>query len=121
MQNVGTLKAPLLEDIAALEPDVIFISSRQATFYDQLKEITPNVIFVGTDQNDYWNTFLASTDVAAQIFGKEAEVKEHLAKIDAAIEEVNALASQFDTTLVTMYNEGKLSGFAIKFTFWLYL
>ncbi len=110
--NVGTLKEPLLEDIAALEPDVIFISARQATFYDQLKEITPNVIFVGTDQNDYWNTFLASTDIAAKIFGKETEVKEHIAKIDAAIEEVKALAGKFDTTLVTMYNEGKLSGFA---------
>src|SRR5690606_32200865 len=39
--SVGTLKEPLLEDIAALEPDVIFISGRQATFYDQLKEIPP--------------------------------------------------------------------------------
>ncbi len=110
--NIGTLKAPLLEDIAALEPDVIFISGRQATFYEQLKEITPNVIFVGTTQDDYWDTFLTSTDIAAKIFGKEAEVKEHVAKIDAAIEEVKVLAGEFDNTLVTMYNEGKLSGFA---------
>ena len=53
--NIGTLKDPLLEDIAELDPDVIFISGRQATFYEQLKEITPNVIFVGTSQDDYWN------------------------------------------------------------------
>lgn len=110
--SVGNLKTPLLEDIAALEPDVIFISGRQAAFYDQLKEITPNVIFVGTNQDDYWNTFLASTEIAAQMFGKEAEVQEHIAKIDSAIEEVKALGSQYDTSLVTMYNEGKLAGFA---------
>ena len=30
--NVGTLKEPLLEDIAELDPDVIFISGRQAPF-----------------------------------------------------------------------------------------
>ncbi|WP_068676241.1 siderophore ABC transporter substrate-binding protein [Oceanobacillus sp. Castelsardo] len=115
--NIGTLKEPLLEDIAALEPDVIFISGRQATFYDQLKEITPNVVFVGTQQDDYWNTFLASVDIAAKMFGKEAEAEEHLAKIDSAIEEVNALAGDYETSLVTMYNEGKLSGFSTNSRF----
>lgn len=110
--SVGNLKTPLLEDIAALEPDVIFISGRQSAFYDQLKEITPNVIFVGTNQDDYWNTFLASTEIAAEMFGKEAEVQEHISKIDSAIEEVKALGSNYETSLVTMYNEGKLSGFA---------
>lgn len=115
--NVGTLKEPLLEDIAELNPDVIFISGRQATFYDQLKEITPNVVFVGTDQNDYWNTFLKSTDIAAQIFDKEDEVKERVGKIESAIEEVKQLAGQYETTLVTMYNEGKLSGFAVPSRF----
>jgi iron complex transport system substrate-binding protein len=109
--NVGTLKEPLLEDIAELAPDVIFISGRQAPYYEELKEIAP-VVFVGTDQNDYWNTFLASVDIAADMFGKQAEAEEHLAKIDSKIEEVKALAGKYDNSLVTMYNEGKLSGFA---------
>src|SRR5690606_31853017 len=116
-ENVGSLKEPLLEDIAELGPDVIFISGRQATFYDQLKEITPNVLYVGTDQNDYWNTFLKSTDIAAQIFDKEEEVKEHIAKIESAIEEVKELSSQYETSLVTMYNEGKLAGFSTNSRF----
>ena len=115
--SIGNLKTPLLEDIAALEPDVIFISGRQSAFFEQLKEITPNVIFVGTNQDDYWNTFLASTEIAAKMFGKEAEIQEHIAKIDESIEEVKALSSQYETSLVTMYNEGKLSGFAKKSRF----
>ena len=109
--NIGTLKSPLLEDIAALEPDAIFISGRQSTFYEELKEIAP-VVFVGTQQNDYWNTFLSSVNVAAKMFGKQAEADAYLAKFDSALEEINALAGSFDTTLVAMYNEGKLSGFA---------
>lgn len=115
--SVGTLKEPLLEDIAELAPDAIFISGRQAPFYEQLTDITPNVVFVGTSQDDYWNTFLASVDVAAKLFGKEAEAAEYTAKFDAALEEVNALASKYDSSLVTMYNEGKLSGFATNSRF----
>lgn len=115
--SVGSLKEPLLEDIAELQPDAIFISGRQAAFYDQLKEITPNVVFVGTSQDDYWNSFLASVDIAAKMFDKEKEAKEHIAKIDEAIAEVKTLAGKYENSLVTMYNEGKLSGFATNSRF----
>lgn len=114
--NIGSLKGPLFEDIAALEPDVIFISGRQSTFYEELKEIAP-VVFVGTSQDDYWNTFLASVDIAAKMFGKEAEAEAYLAKFDEKLEQVRELAGNFETTLVTMYNEGKLSGFATNSRF----
>lgn len=109
--NIGHLKEPLLEDIAEMDPDVIFISGRQSSFYEELNEIAP-VVFVGTTQDDYWNTFLASVDLAAEMFGKEKEAKEYLDKIDSAIEEVKALSGNYNTSLVTMYNEGKLSGFS---------
>ncbi|WP_042142329.1 siderophore ABC transporter substrate-binding protein [Paucisalibacillus sp. EB02] len=115
--SIGTLKEPLLEDIAALDPDVIFISGRQAPYYEQLKEITPNVVFVGAVQEDYWNTFLASVDIAAKMFEKEAEAEEYLAKFDAALEEVKNLAGNYETSLVTMYNEGNLSGFSTNSRF----
>ncbi|MCT2535963.1 siderophore ABC transporter substrate-binding protein [Aquibacillus koreensis] len=115
--NIGSLKEPLLEDIAALEPDVIFISGRQSAFYDQLKEITPNVVFVGTTQDDYWNSFLGSVDIAAKMFGKETEAEEYLAQFDTALEEVKSLAEGHETSLVTMYNEGSLSGFATNSRF----
>ncbi|MEH7238570.1 siderophore ABC transporter substrate-binding protein [Bacillus sp. JJ1562] len=114
--NVGTLKEPLLEDIAEIGPDAIFISGRLAPYYEELQEIAP-VVFVGTSQDDYWNTFLASVDVAAKMFGKEAKADEHKAKIDSALEEVKALSGSYESSLVTMYNEGKLSGFATNSRF----
>lgn len=110
--NVGGLKNPLLEDIAELQPDVIFISGRQSSYYEQLKEITPNVVFVGTSQDNYWDSFLKSVDIAAELFDKEKEAKEYLAKFDDALAEIKDLASKYETSLVTMYNEGKLAGFA---------
>ncbi len=114
--SVGSLKEPLLEDIAELDPDVIFISGRQSPFYEQLSEIAP-VVFVGTSQTDYWNTFMKSVELAGQIFGKEDQVKEELAKFDAAIEEVKTLAGNYDNILVSMYNEGKISGFSTNSRF----
>ncbi|MFT4416692.1 siderophore ABC transporter substrate-binding protein [Fredinandcohnia humi] len=114
--NIGTLKEPLLEDIAEIGPDVIFISGRQSVYYEELKEIAP-VVFVGTSQDDYWNTFLASVDTAAKMFGKEAEAKDYLAKFDAALEEIKTLAGNYETSLVTLYNEGKLSGFSTNSRF----
>ncbi|MGX6444511.1 siderophore ABC transporter substrate-binding protein [Neobacillus sp. K501] len=110
-KSVGGLKEPLLEDIAEMAPDVIFISGRQSAFYEELKEIAP-VVFVGTSEDDYWNTFLASVDLAAKMFGKEAEAKEYTAKFDTALEEIKTLSGNYKTSLVTMYNEGKLAGFA---------
>lgn len=110
-ENIGNLKTPLLENIAEIKPDVIFISGRQSVYYEELKEIAP-VVFVGTSQDDYWNTFLASVDVAAKVFGKEAEADAYLAKFDSKLEEIKALAGNYENTLVTMYNEGNLSGFA---------
>ena len=114
--NAGSLKGPLLEDIAEMDPDVIFISGRQSTFYEELKEIAP-VVFVGATQEDYWNTFKASVDIAAQLFDKEEEAKAELAKFDTALEEVKALAGSYDNILVSMYNEGKLSGFSTNSRF----
>ncbi|MBG9541618.1 siderophore ABC transporter substrate-binding protein [Cytobacillus firmus] len=115
-ESVGGLKEPLLEDIAEMDPDVIFISGRQSAFYEELKEIAP-VVFVGTSDADYWNTFQSSVDLAAKMFDKEAEAEKYTAKYDSALEEIKALAGNYESTLVTMYNEGKLSGFSTNSRF----
>ncbi|ATP42085.1 ferrichrome ABC transporter substrate-binding protein [Solibacillus sp. R5-41] len=103
--NAGGLKEPLFEDIAAMKPDAIFISGRQGDAYEELSKIAPTV-FVGTTSTDYWNTFKASTQIAADLFGKQAEVDTKIAEIEAAIEEVKSISSSSDEkALVTLYNE----------------
>lgn len=102
--NAGGLKEPLLEDIAAMEPDAIFISGRQGDFYDQLSEIAPTV-FVGTDSSNYYESFKASVNIAAQLFDKQEEADAKLAEIEKALEEVKAVAANNGKALVTLYNE----------------
>ncbi|HWL26939.1 MAG TPA: siderophore ABC transporter substrate-binding protein [Ureibacillus sp.] len=111
VDTVGTLKEINLEAVAALEPDVIFISGRQTAFYEELKEITPNVVFIGSDNEDYMDGVKESIDLAAKIFGKEDKAEELKTNLDTKVAELAEKASGYENALVAMYNDKKLSGF----------
>ena len=55
VQNVGSMKEPDIEAIAAMQPDLIIASARTKDFIPQLKEIAPTVIF-NVDSKDYWGS-----------------------------------------------------------------
>ncbi|MFJ7977537.1 siderophore ABC transporter substrate-binding protein [Peribacillus sp. JNUCC 23] len=109
--DLGTLKEIDFELVASLEPDVIFISGRQAPMYEQLKEITPNVIFVGSDNEDYIKGIKEGAELAGQIFDKEEEAKAINADLDAKVAELQEKAAGYENALVAMYNEKKIAGF----------
>ena len=109
--DVGTLKQIDFEAVAAAQPDVIFISGRQSPFYEELKEITPNVIFIGSDNENYVDAVYETVDLAAQIFGKEAEAEELKASLQEKVEAVKEKAAGYENALVAMYNDKKISGF----------
>lgn len=101
----------IYQGVAALEPDVVFISGRQSPFYEELKKITPNVLYIGTDGANYWDSFISSVDKAGQIFNKTEEANQFKAELEAKREEVKAKAGQYSNALVAMYNDKKISGF----------
>ena len=109
--DIGTLKSIDMEQVAALEPDAIFISGRQTAFYEELKKITPNVLFIGNQVADYWNSFMTSIDIAGEIFDKQDEAEQLKADLEAKKAEVNEKAAGYDNALVAMYNDKKISGF----------
>lgn len=53
--DLGTLQEPNFETIYELKPDVIIISARQASLYDEFKKIAPT-IYLSIDGGDYINT-----------------------------------------------------------------
>ena len=111
IKDVGNLKELNLEVVAAAEPDIIFITGRQAPYYEELKKITPNVVFVGSDSKDYIGGVEDSIDLAASIFGKEDKAKELKATLDEKKKEIQEKASKYDNALVTMYSDKQISGF----------
>ncbi|MBK3494587.1 siderophore ABC transporter substrate-binding protein [Viridibacillus sp. YIM B01967] len=109
--NAGQLKEPDFEAIAALKPDVIFISGRQASLYEEFKKIAPTV-YVGLDSTKYMESFKANAELAGKIFGKEDQVKDELKKIDDKIAGVKEKASALDKkALILLGSEGKVTAY----------
>jgi len=109
--NVGSLKEPDFEAIHALEPDVIFISGRQAELYEQFAEIAPTV-YVGIDYTNYMDSFTKNMNLIGEMFGKEDQVASELKDVKESVETLNQKASALDQKgLIVLANEGKVSAY----------
>jgi iron complex transport system substrate-binding protein len=109
--SVGSLKEPDFEKINELQPDLIIISTRQAELYEEFQEIAPT-IYLGVDETRYMDSFKENTEIIGQIFNKETEVEEGLAKIDESIKALNEKATKIDkNALVVLANEGTVSAY----------
>lgn len=115
--NIGSLKEPDFEAIANLDPDLIIISGRQSDVYDQLSDLAPT-IYLGVNPDDYMNSFKENTKIVGEIFGKEDEVKEELAKVDDSIKALHEKADKVGKDgLLVMANDDKISAFGPKSRF----
>jgi iron complex transport system substrate-binding protein len=109
--NVGSLKEPDFEALHELQPDVIFISARQAELYDQFAEIAPTV-FVEVDYANYMSSLEKNFKLLAEIFEKEDVLDTKMKELKASIDELNKEASASDSkALILLANEGKVSAF----------
>ena len=113
-ENVGSLKEPDFEKLANMDPDLILISGRQSSSYDQLSEIAPTV-YVGVDTEDYLGSFKKNMEAIGQIFDKEDEVKKQVDEIDGKIADVKQKAEKADEKgLVIIANDSKISAYGNK-------
>ena len=116
-ENIGSLKEPDFEKISEINPDLIIISGRQASLYDQLVEIAPT-IHLGVDTTDYMNSFKNNMETVGQIFDKEAEVEEELTAIDDVIADLNERAEASDEkALIILANDDKISAYGTSSRF----
>jgi iron complex transport system substrate-binding protein len=110
-KNAGTLQEPAFEKINELGPDLIIISGRQQAHYAELSKIAPTV-FMGVDNKKYMESFTENMNRLGQIFGKEVQVKEELAKINDSVKKVkDAAAASGKNALVTLVTGGKVTAY----------
>lgn len=109
--DLGSVKEVNFEKLAALNPEVIFMSERLESSYPELKKIAP-VVYIRIDQENFLDSFRDKTRYFGTIFGKEKEVDAELSRIDdkikAAREKIEAAPGK---GLVTLYNGGKFSAY----------
>ena len=109
VEDLGTLQEVNFEKVAALNPDVIFMSERLVNSYPELKKIAPTV-YLKTDTKDFVGSFKKISGYFAQIFDKDEQINEELAKVDEKIKAVQEkIAHSEDKGLITMFNNGKFS------------
>ena len=106
--NLGSVKTADLEQVAACEPEIIFIGGRLSAEYENLSEIAP-VVYLGVD---YEKGVVQSTSdnakTIASIFGLESEID---AKMEGYQARIDALAEVLTgkNVLLSMYNNNALS------------
>ena len=119
-ENVGSLTEPDMEKVYELKPDLIIMSGRLESYYEELNKIAPT-IYLGVDNTDYLGSFKKNMETLGQIFGKEKEVKAQVAKVEEAIgkvnekaEGVNALIALANDNAFSVYGEGSRFGIIHK-------
>ncbi|MGY2065333.1 ABC transporter substrate-binding protein [Blastococcus sp. SYSU DS0619] len=94
---VGTIAEPNLEEIAALEPDLILSNRvRHGEIYDQLSQIAPTVL--AADVGDTWKEDLL---LDAEALGQEAEAEELLAEYEQQAAELGEAIGDPGSTTVS--------------------
>lgn len=109
--NAGSIKEPDIEAIYNFNPDVIFISGRQADFYDELNKIAPTV-YVEINAATYMEDVKKNVTNVAEIFGKTEAAAEKLAALEEKVNAVKELAQATDDkALIVLTNDGSLSAY----------
>ena len=97
VQDIGNHREPNLEIIAAVDPELVIVGQRFASFYEDIKELVPNaaVIDLNFDVSEkadspgenLVNGLKDSTIALGKIFDKNEEAEQLVADFDQAIED----------------------------------
>ncbi|PYI56594.1 siderophore ABC transporter substrate-binding protein [Paenibacillus flagellatus] len=110
-KNVGSLTEPDFEKVNALKPDLIVISGRQQTAYEELKKIAPT-IFLGVDTTRYMASYTENAQTIGRIFGKETAVEAELKTVDDTIKKLSdKVKASGKNALILLANEGNISAY----------
>ncbi|MHC0552490.1 siderophore ABC transporter substrate-binding protein [Salinicoccus sp. CNSTN-B1] len=109
--NVGAAREPDLEEISAMNPDLIIISGREAEMYEEIKQLGPT-IYLPIDFTNYMEEFTNNMETVGKIFGKEDEISKELKELDEKMNDVKDKATEVDEeALIIMANGGKISAY----------
>ncbi|WP_339317430.1 siderophore ABC transporter substrate-binding protein [Oceanobacillus sp. FSL W7-1304] len=119
VQNIGNHREPNLEVIAAVDPEVVIVGQRFASYYEDIKELVPNAAVIdlnidvseeaATPGENLVNGFKDSTFALGQIFDKNEEAEQLVADFDQAIEEAQSAYNGTDTVMSVIVSGGDIA------------
>ncbi len=108
--KVGTLFEPDYETINASEPDLIIVGGRSAAKYAELAKIAPTIDLT-VSAKDLIGGTTANVEKLGEIFGKEADAKAEIEKLNAAVAALKEKASGKGNGLFILTTGGKISAY----------
>ncbi|MBQ6836607.1 MAG: ABC transporter substrate-binding protein, partial [Clostridia bacterium] len=106
--NLGSVKTADMEQVAACEPEIIFIGGRLSKEYDNLSAIAP-VVYLSVDYEKGVVTSTAdNAKTIASIFGLEEEIEAKMEGFQTRIDALSGIISGKDI-LLAMYNNNAMS------------
>lgn len=115
VQDVGAIVAPNLERIHAARPDLILMTSIQATHYRELSEIALTLHFdvdFGNSERGHLDVVKDHLATLGRIFGKEDVARAKAAALDAKVDEARQrIQGRPEKALIVLHNNGAFSSF----------
>lgn len=108
--KIGTLFEPDYEAINAAEADLVIVGGRSQAKYADVAKIAPTIDLT-SDDKDLIGSVKKNAEILGQIFGKEAEIKASVEKLDASIEKLRGIAAEKGTGLILLTTGGKISAY----------
>lgn len=118
IRDLGAIVQPNLEHLHALQPDLVLMTSIQASHYQELSQIAPTLHF----DVDFQNSQSRHIDVVKEhlltlgrIFGKEDVASQKAAELDAKVAAARKVTqARPEKALIVMHNNGAFSAFGVQ-------
>jgi len=118
VQDIGNHSEPNLEIIAAVDPELVIVGQRFASYYEDIKALVPNAAVIdlsfdvseesGTPGDNLVNGLKNSTIALGQIFDKNEEAQQLVADFDKSIEDAKAAYNGTDTIISVVVSGGEI-------------
>lgn len=116
--DIGNHREPNLEIIAAVEPELVIIGQRFASYYEDIKALVPNAAVIDlnfdvsetayTPGENLVNGLKNSTITLGKIFNKNEEAQQLITELDKAIENVKASYNGTDKIMSVIVSGGNI-------------
>ena len=109
--DIGNHREPDLEQIVALQPDLIISGQRFSQFNEQIAELAPDAVIVDLEPREgepFADELKRQISVLGEIFDKQDEATSMIADFDAAIERAAAAYDDADTVMALNASGGEL-------------
>lgn len=122
--DIGNHREPNLEILASVEPELVIIGQRFASYYEDIKAVVPNAAVIDLNfdvskeaekpGDNLVNGLKDSTMALGKIFDKNEEAEKLIADFDKAIETTKASYNGTDTVMSVVVSGGNIGFSAPK-------